>query len=41
MAQVAFTADADADTAEILAFLAATAGFNVAAKYNAAFEKAL
>ena len=39
MARVVVTPSADADAAEILAFLAAEAGIGVAAKYNAAFER--
>ncbi len=39
MARVIVTPSADADTAEILAFLAAKAGYGVAAKYNASFEQ--
>ncbi|MDE3177334.1 MAG: type II toxin-antitoxin system RelE/ParE family toxin [Pseudomonadota bacterium] len=39
MARVVVTPSADADTAEILAFLAAKAGLGVAAQYNASFER--
>jgi toxin ParE1/3/4 len=39
VARVIVTPSADADTAEILAFLAAKAGYGVAAKYNASFEQ--
>jgi toxin ParE1/3/4 len=39
VARVVVTPAADADTAEIIAFLAAKAGVNVAANYSAAFEK--
>ena len=38
MARVAITASADADTASILADLAAKAGANVAARYDADFD---
>ncbi len=39
MARVIVTPSADADTAEILAYLAAKAGYGVAARYNASFER--
>lgn len=39
MARVVVTSPADADTADIIAYLAAKAGYNVAARYIAAFEK--
>jgi toxin ParE1/3/4 len=39
VARVIVTPSADADTAEILGFLAAKAGYGVAANYNAAFEQ--
>jgi toxin ParE1/3/4 len=39
MARVVVTPAADADTMEIQHFLAANAGYGVAAKYNAAFER--
>lgn len=39
MARVVVTPSADADTAEIIAYLDAKAGYGVAAKYNASFEQ--
>jgi toxin ParE1/3/4 len=39
MARVLISSTADADTADILAYLADKAGRNTAAKYNALFEK--
>jgi toxin ParE1/3/4 len=39
MARVLVSSTADADTAEILAYLAEKAGRNTAAKYNALFER--
>lgn len=39
MAHVIVTPSADADTAEIIAYLDAKAGYGVAARYNASFEQ--
>jgi toxin ParE1/3/4 len=39
VARVIVTPSADADTAEIIAHLAAKAGYRVADKYNASFEQ--
>ncbi len=39
MARVVVSAPADADTAEIIAYLTAKAGYNVAARYVASFEE--
>jgi toxin ParE1/3/4 len=39
VARVVITPSADADTAEIIAYLDAKAGYGVAARYNAAFEQ--
>ena len=39
MARVIVTPSADADTAEIIAHLAAQAGYRIAGKYNASFEQ--
>ncbi len=39
MARVLVTPSADADTAEILTYLAVKAGYGVAARYNASFER--
>ena len=39
MARIIVAPSADADTAEILAFLAANGGYGIAAKYNASFEQ--
>jgi toxin ParE1/3/4 len=39
VARVVVTPSADADTAEIIAYLDAKTGYGVAAKYNASFEQ--
>jgi len=39
VARVIVTPSADADTAEIIAHLAAKAGYRIADKYNASFEQ--